>query len=493
MYTEREQQGGFTIIEVLIAMFVIGTVVTGLFGLFILSIRTSQEAERRIVAIALANERMEMIRNLPYAKVGTSGGVPSGSISQSETIARNGVDYLVRTDIRYVDDLYDGGVDGSSSEEEKITICHKAGSSNEQTLEVPASALDAHLGHGDTTGACGGGGGSTGPGDAYNADYKQARVEVTWNSQYDIAPILLISLIAPSGIEGGEDGGTLDFQALNSLGEGVPQAQVTIVNDTVSPAISITTETNSEGRVVLPGMPPGSGYALSVTKEGYSSEQTYDTTSTFIPDADHAHLTMLLGEITAKTFFIDELGSISLHVTDEDSLDVAGLPFELHGTKTIGVDDTGEPVYVVVETGPTDVSGQAIFSELPWDSYSFALNGSVDGYDIKEASLLLPVAIEPGAVESLDVSVVPYTPVSLQVSVLNDASEFVDNASVHVSGNGFDETLGTGVQGQVYFGDLPISGADYDISIDAPGYATYVDVVQVEGTVAITLILNLPS
>jgi hypothetical protein len=36
----------------------------------------------------------------------------------------------------------------------KVVICHKPGTPAEQTLEIAASALDAHLGHGDTVDAC---------------------------------------------------------------------------------------------------------------------------------------------------------------------------------------------------------------------------------------------------------------------------------------------------------------------------------------------------
>src|SRR4051812_5524936 len=38
---------------------------------------------------------------------------------------------------------------------DKATICHKPGTSAEKTLEVSQSAVSAHLGHGDHTGACG--------------------------------------------------------------------------------------------------------------------------------------------------------------------------------------------------------------------------------------------------------------------------------------------------------------------------------------------------
>ncbi len=37
----------------------------------------------------------------------------------------------------------------------KATVCHKPGTAAEKTLEVSQSAVSAHLGHGDHTGACG--------------------------------------------------------------------------------------------------------------------------------------------------------------------------------------------------------------------------------------------------------------------------------------------------------------------------------------------------
>lgn len=41
-----------------------------------------------------------------------------------------------------------------SADEEKVTICHKAGSTGAKTLTVGASAVEEHLAHGDTLGAC---------------------------------------------------------------------------------------------------------------------------------------------------------------------------------------------------------------------------------------------------------------------------------------------------------------------------------------------------
>jgi len=40
------------------------------------------------------------------------------------------------------------------ADDPKVTLCHKPASKNPKTLEVPASAVTAHLGHGDSEGAC---------------------------------------------------------------------------------------------------------------------------------------------------------------------------------------------------------------------------------------------------------------------------------------------------------------------------------------------------
>jgi hypothetical protein len=40
------------------------------------------------------------------------------------------------------------------AQQQKVTICHKPGTPAEQTKEVPQSAVDGHLGHGDHLGPC---------------------------------------------------------------------------------------------------------------------------------------------------------------------------------------------------------------------------------------------------------------------------------------------------------------------------------------------------
>jgi hypothetical protein len=382
------------------------------------------------MAVALANEKAEMVRNLPYVNVGTEGGIPSGSLSQNEIIVRNNASYDVKTDIRYVDDPFDG----KASE------------------------------------------------DLINTDYKQVRIEVSWNSPSSSKPVLLMLLVSPQGVEGGEVAGTLDFQLLDAAGGGIGGAVVQLVNSVVVPAVDIVTNTNDEGRILLLGLLEGANnYELSVSKDGYTSEQTYDTTAAFIPDADHAHISALEGAVTEKTFVIDLESSLSIHTKDEEAVPIGQVLYSIKGTKMIGVDGSANPVYLLDETTQTDPGGDMLYEGLVWDTYAFSIDGDVAEYDIKETSILLPLAINPNEALSLDVVLVEHTPLSVHVTVVTLGGVPIDNATLILQGDGYDETLGTGILGQVLFADLP-AAADYTISVDAPGFESSVQVETVAGT-----------
>lgn len=465
-------------IELLIAVFIVGTVMIGLFGLFVLSLRSAQEGERRVVAIALANERMEMIRNLPYQQVGTAGGAPSGSILPAEVVQRNSLSYTVTTDIRYIDDPFDG-VAGGTPGQNCVAICHRppGNPGGQTTLCVPQSAVDAHLAHGDTTGPCQGQP-SPGP-DLLNTDYKQARVHVSWNSPNQIKPVLLVSNIAPVGIEEGEVAGTLDFQALDAQGAGVVGATVTLTNTSVQPNIDITTTTNDEGRVVLPGLPESSGtYKLTVTKANYTSEQTYDTTASFVPDPDYQHLSMIAGQVTGKTFLIDRVSTVTIETEDEQKKKAKDIAYTLRGTKTIGLDGSQQPVYRLSVTDSTGPSGKQTHTGIVWDAYELTISGVTTGYDIKETSVILPATIDPATTTTITTTLVPHTPISLHVTVANPGNQPVDNATVSLASGAYQATLGTGTVGQVLFPDLPSNGS-YTINVSAPGYQAYAGSVDV--------------
>ncbi|MAF81009.1 hypothetical protein CL628_03270 [bacterium] len=498
-----EHEAGFTIIEILITTFIIGTVVTGMFGLFLLSLRGSQTAERRVAGIALANERMEMIRNLPYLDVGTLGGVPSGSILQSETVTRNGTPYIVDTDIRYVDDPYDGLI--TDGLEGKSVVCHSppGNPGGQATLVIGTPALPPHLAHGDTEGPCPGDSDPTGA-DSLNTDYKQARVSVSWPSQYNISPVLLVTQIAPQGVEGGDATGTLDLTVLDALGNPVVGATVRLANQSVSPTIDITSTTNSFGRYVLPGLTESAQtYELHVTGSDYTTEMTYGAPQTitpvpspppgFVPASDYTHLTMIAREVTEKTFFIDTVAQLTIETDQENPpappVPAPGVAYTIRGTKTIGVDASADPVYKVEEAGLTVSPNTFVHSNLDWDSYTMTVDGPATGLVIKETSVVMPFVLNPGDDSTVEVTLVDHTASTLHVTVVDQDNAPVDNATVQLTGNGFDDTLGTGVYGQVLFEDLPVDG-DYTLDVSAPGFSSLQQPATVAGNSAATVQLN---
>lgn len=432
---------GFTIIEVVIAVFVLGVVVVGVFGLITLTLKSSHDGQRRIVATGLANEKMEMIRNLPYDSVGTVGGIPSGPIAQSEQIVRNGSTYTVATDIRYIDDAFDGTVT-------------------------------------DT------------PPDLVNTDYKQARVEVSWESPVSSRPVLLITQIAPKGIEGGDSLGTLIFQALNAAGAGVAGASVHLLNASVSPAVDLVTSTNEDGRVVIPGLPPSSGtYQLSVTKDGYTTEQTYSGDSSFTPDVDHSHLTALAGEITNKTFSIDATSALSIRTVDATDTPIGGIAYTLTGSKKTGTDSLGNAVYLFDRQDVTDGEGMFQYQGMTWDTYSFSLSDSPAIYDIKETSITLPLGISPGTDSTLTAVLVPHEELTLHVTVTNAAGVPIPDATVHVTGAEYDSTLTTSQYGQVFFSPLD-QVSDYTVEVSAPSYQVSTQQVSVDAGVRLQVLMS---
>ena len=99
---------GVGLIEVVVATGILTTVFVGFFGVLQLGTRLATDNKTRTGALSLSLERMEYIRSLNYANVGTVGGNPSGTLATSEPITLNGVAYTRRTYIVYVDDPKDG-------------------------------------------------------------------------------------------------------------------------------------------------------------------------------------------------------------------------------------------------------------------------------------------------------------------------------------------------------------------------------------------------
>ncbi|NOY35417.1 MAG: hypothetical protein GXP44_00605 [bacterium] len=250
------KKSGFSLIESLIGTALMLVVFLSIFGVFNLSIKLVGKTKAKAGAVALANERMEMIRNLPYKEVGTLGGMVPGNIPQTETIVLNGIEYTRKVDVRYVDDPKDG-----------------EGVSDENGIE---------------------------------ADYKAVRVELDWLGASK--PVVFVSNVVPAGIETVDGGGTLKINVFDASALPVVSALAHIENQTTNPAVLTDVYANDQGKIVFPGVAASSGYEVTISKDGYSSALTYGADSQNV-SPDPGHLSIFEGQTTEASFVIDKLSS----------------------------------------------------------------------------------------------------------------------------------------------------------------------------------------
>lgn len=260
---------GFTLIHALIATFIVIVASFGIYSAFNFSLKILQENKARATAISIAEEKMELVRNLPYDNIGTVGGIPSGSILQNEILPRNGISFLVATQIFYIDDAFDGVLGGN-------------------------------------------------PDDLLNTDYKRARITVSWPGTTYGKPVTLITYITPKGLESAIGGGTLRISVFDANGLPVPQAGVYIKNIQVLPNVLINSTTSDNGQLIVPGAKPSQeSYEITAVKDGYSTDKTYPISAEF-PYPVKPHASIIENEVTELSFAIDLVGTINISTISEN-------------------------------------------------------------------------------------------------------------------------------------------------------------------------------
>src|SRR3990170_3333194 len=91
----HSSERGQSLIEVVLGLAILLILFHAFGSLILAAYDLLGNARTRITARHLAVLRMEEIRNLPYDSVGVVGGIPSGAIAQSETLNRNGSDFVI--------------------------------------------------------------------------------------------------------------------------------------------------------------------------------------------------------------------------------------------------------------------------------------------------------------------------------------------------------------------------------------------------------------
>lgn len=429
----------FSLLELLVALGIVSLVVVTVLGLMGRGLDVLRREEHRRVALGIAEERLELLRNVPYDDLGTIGGIPSGPFPQEDLIERNGARYTIATRIRAIDD-----------------------------------ALD-----------------NTAPNDAVPTDYRELAVDVSWGLNPNQA-VTLATLAAPPGTEQATTTGMLRLRITDARGEPVDGASVQLANSAVSPPIALTLPTDTDGIVALPGAPPSNGgYHVRVTRAGYSVDETI-APSAQNPNPNNPPLTVLAHEVTNANFAIDRLATIALtfqkYKDDKPFHDLT--TFTLQGMKMIGSAPNPNPppdtlaVYKAAPQSFTTNQGAITISNLEWDTYRFS--EAMPDFDLAVADPLLPIELFPGTTQEVTIAFEPHRDHSLRVIVRTAAGNPISGASVQlvdVDPPQRTETGTTPAHGQIFFS--PLRAGTATLTISHPNFATATRELTIGGTMEV--------
>jgi prepilin-type N-terminal cleavage/methylation domain-containing protein len=378
----RRKQKGFTLAEVLVGSALFLVVAIAAYGAFTSLLQLAGGAQARTIAVALADEQLEIVRNMPYTSVGLTNGIPLGVLSQIQTLSRGGITFTVTLTVRNV---------------------------NLSTSTVQASD-------------------------------KLVAVDVECPACKDYQPVILTGLVSPANLQSAGNGGALVVKAIDANGQPIAGASVS-VQSTATSSVKDNDVTGNDGTLNIVGVPEGGNtYRIIVTKAGYSTDQTYPIggaagTSPSKPDA-----TVLNQQVTTASFAIDRLSSLSFTSVTPLCVPVPNFHFSMIGTKQIG---DGVYKYPLVQLS-TGGSGSLALSNMEWDTYTLnPTDGSYDAFGINPYS---PFALNANNAQNVQFVVVPKNGNSLVISVADRVTGLpLSGATVELSdGGSYDQSQITG-------------------------------------------------
>ncbi len=389
----RARGRGFTLVETLVSAAVFAIVAVGIYNAYtaVLSVITVSRA--KVVAMDLANEEFEIIRNMPYANVGLVSGIPLGVIAPVQTLTRSGYTFTATTTIRNIDDPFDGTLGGS-------------------------------------------------PNDLSPADSKLIEIEIGCATCKNFQPIFVNTRVAPKNLETASTNGALFVRVLDANGQPVPDANVHIVNNVASPSIVIDDTTNVSGVLQIVDAPPGvNAYQITVTKSGYTTDKTYTPGAMGNPNPLKPHATVALQQVTQTSFVIDRISSVNISTVTTTCSPVPSVDLLLQGTRLIG---TSPDVFKYSQNQITGADGLRSLANMEWDTYNVTITDT--GYDIIGTNPPLPLSLLPNNTQSLQFVMAPKNPRTLVVSVIDSATDLpLASSTVRLEGpSGYDETFVTG-------------------------------------------------
>lgn len=403
MIKNAKSKKGFTLAELIVSVAVFLVIIIGVYNAYKAVYDVVSVSRFKIIATDLANEKFEIIRNMPYASVGVSGGIPNGVLNYNEQISRDGQTFSITTTVRNYDDPFDGTLGGS-------------------------------------------------PNDLSPADSKVIEIQIDCSTCKSFKPVILSGRVSPKNLETASTNGALIVKVFDANGNPVSDANISVDNNTITPNVSIDDVTNNNGTLAIVDVPPAlSSYIISATKSGYTTDSTSSSTVSN-PNPTKPNATVLLQQVTTQSLIIDRVSTINFSSKNISCDSVPNIDFNIQGSKTLG---TSPVVYKYNQDKATNGSGNLTLSSLEWDTYNLSLIDS--SYDLAGTNTLLPIGLYPNETKNVDLIVAPKNPNALLV-VIKDATTLLPLSDVTVEILSGVNVLYAGLTGKGFLGQSDWSG-----------------------------------
>lgn len=347
MSGSKRQEGGATLIELVISILIIGTVTLSLFSLFISLTQSAVIAKHRSIATTLATNQVEYLKGLPYDSLAVQGGsiYATNPLPSQSTHTLNKTTYTVRTSINYIDDAYDGCA-SYPTQALKNLYC--------RNLPSPSGAPAV---------------------DTNPRDYKVVNVKVWANDGAVLSEV--DTQIAARVAETASTTGALFISVIDDSGNPISGATVRVTNSTVSPAVDLSDNSDGNGIAILYGLPPDSGndYVIRASKDGYSTLSTIAPSGSLQPTYPNQRIVAQQSSSVTLTLRPKYATSMIIEAVNLSGTPIPNLRVYVKGGYKRFTATTDTSYYydnATPDTRPTtDATGQIGLSDLMPGSYIF--------------------------------------------------------------------------------------------------------------------------